>query len=186
MSGACRSNEKYWRLWIPAFGRSFGAPMVDWTISMPENGSLALAARSDSCCRRALHGIHSVVDRMQRSARPFDRFGRNRPLHGTTGMHGAADAARNKQPGQEAHLYPPCDQTAVSEDYSRSARLRLDKTKPGNPTGRSIGRGCNQPTNPSAIRGQAWPASFGQTEPTTLTAEEECSHAAYVLPSEQI
>jgi hypothetical protein len=106
MSGARSSKEKCWRLWIPALGRSFGAPMVNWTISMPENRSLALAARSDSCRCRTLNGIHSVVDRMQRSACPFDGFGCNRPLHSTTGMDGAADTARNKQPGEEAHLYP--------------------------------------------------------------------------------
>jgi hypothetical protein len=119
MSGACRSNEKYWRLWIPALGRSFGAPMADRAISMPENRSFALAARSDSRCRRALHRIHSVVDRMHRPAGPFDRFGRNCPLHGATGMHGTADAARNKQPGEEAHAYPqvtkrPCTNTTLA------------------------------------------------------------------------
>jgi hypothetical protein len=93
-------------LWIPALGRSFGAPMVYRTISVPENGSIALAVRSDSCCRRALHGIHGVVYRMQCSTCPFDRFGRNRPFRGLTGMHGPADAAWNKQPGEETHLYP--------------------------------------------------------------------------------
>jgi hypothetical protein len=88
-----------------------------WTgqFSMTENGSLALAARSDSCCRRTLHGIYSVVDRMQGSTCPFDRFGSNRPLHSTTGMHGTADTPRNKQPGEEPHLYPQATKRLCSQ-----------------------------------------------------------------------
>jgi hypothetical protein len=77
--------------------------MVDWAIPVAEDGSLALAARSDGCCRRTLHGIHGVVDRMQGAACPFDCFRRHRPLHGATRVHGTADTARNKQPGKEAH-----------------------------------------------------------------------------------
>jgi hypothetical protein len=75
---ASSSNEGCRRLWIPALGRGFCAPMVDWAISMPENGSFALATRSDGCCRRTLHGIHGVVDRMQGPTGPFDRFGCHR------------------------------------------------------------------------------------------------------------
>jgi len=41
---ACNSNEKCGRLWIPALGRGFCAPMVNRAIPMPENGSLAPAA----------------------------------------------------------------------------------------------------------------------------------------------
>jgi hypothetical protein len=101
------------RLWVPALGCSFCAPMVDRAISMPENGSLALAlaARSDSCCRRTLHGIHGIVNRMQGPACPFDHFRRDRPLHGATWVHGTADTARNKQPGEETHLIPKSDKT---------------------------------------------------------------------------
>jgi hypothetical protein len=43
---------------------------------------------------------------MHRSTGLFDRFGSNCPLHSSTGMRGAADAARNKQPGEESHPYP--------------------------------------------------------------------------------
>lgn len=100
LTGKCR-----W-LWILALGCSFRASMTDWTVSVLENGRLSLTARSDCSRRRTLGGVHSIVDRMQRSACPFDHFGRNCPLHGTTGMHGTADAARNKQPGEETHLYP--------------------------------------------------------------------------------
>jgi hypothetical protein len=107
------------RLWVPAFGRGFCAPMVDWAVPMPEDRSLALAARSDGCCRRTLHGIHGVVDRMQGPTCPFDRFRRHRPLHGTTWVHGAADTARNKQPGEETHPNPKGDEMAVLKDYSR-------------------------------------------------------------------
>ena len=102
-AGACNSNEKCRRLWVPAFGCGFCAPMLDRAIPMPEDRSLALAARSDSGCRRPLHGIHGVIDRMQGPPCPFDCFRRHRPLHGATRVHGTADTARNKQPGEEAH-----------------------------------------------------------------------------------
>jgi hypothetical protein len=45
---ACGLNEQCRRLWVPALGRGFCAAMVDWAIPMPEDGSLALAARSNS------------------------------------------------------------------------------------------------------------------------------------------
>ena len=80
--------------------------MVNGTVSMPENGSLTLATRSDGCCRRPFHGIHGVVERVQGPTCPFDHFRCYRPLHGTTGVHDTADTARNKQPGEETHLYP--------------------------------------------------------------------------------
>jgi hypothetical protein len=105
-TGACGSNEKCRRLGVPAFGRGFCASVVDWAIPVPEDRGLALAARSDSCCRRTLHGIHSVVDRMQRPTCPFDRFRRHRQLHGAARVHATADTARNKQPRKETHPKP--------------------------------------------------------------------------------
>jgi hypothetical protein len=103
---ACSSDEQCRRLWIPAFGDGCCAPMMDRAIPVPEDGSLALAARSDGCCRRTLHGIHSVVDRIQGPTCPFDRFRRHRPLHGATWVHSTADTARNKQSGEETHPNP--------------------------------------------------------------------------------
>jgi hypothetical protein len=132
-------------------GRSFGAPMVDWAIPMPENGSLALAARSDSCRCRALHGIHSVIHRMQRSTCPFDRFGCNCPLHGTTGMHGPADAARNKQPGK-AHLDPQATKrqwpkTTLAAQACACIR-QSQAARQTRPSALHDCRSCNQPTDP--------------------------------------
>ena len=65
--------------------------MADWTVPVPEDGSLALAARSDGCCCRPLHGINGIVDGVQGPACLLGCLGRHRPLHGVAGMHGAAD-----------------------------------------------------------------------------------------------
>ena len=101
---AARTRSR--RLWVPALGRGFCAPMMDRATPMPKDRSLALAARSDCCCRRTLHGIHGVVDRMQGPPCLFDCFRRHRPLHGATWVHRTADTARNKQPGKETHPKP--------------------------------------------------------------------------------
>jgi hypothetical protein len=102
-TGACGSNEKCRRLWVPAPSSGFCAPMVDWAVPMPEDRSLALATRSDGCCRRTLHGINGVVDRMQGTPRLFDRFRRHRTLHGATpgawhGGHCAEQATWRRNP----------------------------------------------------------------------------------------
>jgi len=49
-------------------------------------------------CRRTLHGIHRVVNRMQGPTCPLDRLRCHRPLHGATWVHSATDTTRNKQP----------------------------------------------------------------------------------------
>jgi hypothetical protein len=71
---------------------------------------------------------------------------------------------------------PTCTPKRRNDRTRRLLSLRtpaLNKTKPGNPTDRSIGHSCNQPTDPPSIRSQAWPVSSGRTGPTTLTAAEE-------------
>ena len=73
---------------------------------MLENGSLTLAARSDGCSRRTLHGIYGVVDRVQGPTSFLDCFGRHRPLHSTAGVYRTANTPRNEQSREEAHLYP--------------------------------------------------------------------------------
>ena len=93
------------RILAPCCG--FCAAMVDIAVSVPENGSFALAARPDGGCRRTLHGIHGVVERMQGSAGFLDHLGCHRSFHGTTRVCGTTDTARNEQPGKETHLRLP-------------------------------------------------------------------------------
>jgi hypothetical protein len=70
--------------------------MVDWAISMPEDGSLAFAARSDGRRRRTFHGIHGVVDRMQGPACLPDRFGdEHTELHDRALAHVASGGPYN-------------------------------------------------------------------------------------------
>jgi hypothetical protein len=87
---------------------------------MMENGSLTLVARPDGCSRRTLHGIYSVVDRMQGPAGFLNCFGRHRPLHSTSGVYRTANTPRNEQSREEAHLLPPGNETAALEDYSET------------------------------------------------------------------
>jgi hypothetical protein len=85
---------------------------------MVENGSLMLAARSDGCSRRTLHGIYGVVERVQGPPGFLYCFGRHRPLYSTAGVHCTANTPRNEQSREEAHLLPLGDETAALEDYS--------------------------------------------------------------------
>lgn len=66
----------------------------------------------------------------------------------------------------------PIGETALSEDYSRCARPRLDKTKPGNLAERSIGRRCSRPTDPPSVRSQTWAASLAGPDQPRLRRHE--------------
>src|SRR5436190_9334210 len=54
---------------------------------------------------------------MQGPACFLDRLGCHCPLHGAPGVHGAADTARNKQPGEEA-LCTPSNESIIVPHYS--------------------------------------------------------------------
>jgi hypothetical protein len=52
-------------------------------------------------------GEYTAVSMDAKLDLPFDHFGRNSTLHGTTGMHGAADTARHKQSGDSTCAVMP-------------------------------------------------------------------------------
>jgi len=131
--------------------------MVYRAIPMPENGSLTLAARSDRCCRRTLHGIHRVIDRMQGLTCPFNRFGCHRPLQRAAGVHGTADTTRNKQPGEETHL-PLKRRNGCAERLPPLEMPAPIKHIRQTPAGRPICCGQGPPGGPRPGRCQACPA----------------------------
>jgi hypothetical protein len=68
---------------------------------------------------------------VQRAADPLHHLGCHRPLDGAAGMHSAADAARNQQPGEETHLYPHAvDQPGRTVRLPQGARVRIDRQAP--------------------------------------------------------
>jgi hypothetical protein len=91
---------------IPALGGSLRTAMVDRTSAMTIDGRLALSSRSNASGHGSLHRVHGVVDGVHRAAGPLNHLGRHRPLDGAPGMHSAAHAARNQQPGEETQPDP--------------------------------------------------------------------------------
>jgi hypothetical protein len=100
--------------------------MVDRTAAMTIDGRLALSPRSNARGHGSLHRVHGVVDGVRRTAGPLNHLGRHRPLDGAPGMHCAAHAARNQQPGEETQ---PDPYAVTSASYV---------TPPGRPRSKTI------------------------------------------------
>jgi hypothetical protein len=85
-----------------------------------------LPPRSQRRGDRALDGVLEIVNRVHRPPGPLDGLRRHRSLHRTTWMHGTADAARNEEPSQEAHVI-----TVQARKCEGTARMNGRPRRPG-------------------------------------------------------
>jgi hypothetical protein len=111
---------------IPASGSSLRRAVIHRAASVLIDGSvcgcpiLLSPPRPQGRRDRALDPVLHVVNRGQRPASPFHGLRRDRPLHRPARMHSPAHAARDQQPGEEAHVIHPWGSIGSPKWYDRA------------------------------------------------------------------